>query len=141
MFEDFDYDNYYNKANMEYSIVTSNPLDLRYEILDCVKNGQDLKGGNISTWVVRIVNFNIAGGKTKKETILVHDTDAWRDVGCIQLVPDENGNSKLYARFFYWNSFPAKDRDGSHELYLFGRLSELLLVHFMDKIRAIHIVK
>ena len=126
---------------MEYTIVTSNPSKLRREILDCVKNGKDSNGNNINTWENRVVKFRDGKGNVFSEEVLVHDVDAWRDVGYIRLIPDEDGNSRLYARFSYWNEYPIKDRDGSHELYLFGRLSELLLVHFMSGIKAIHIVK
>ncbi len=126
---------------MDYTIVAPHPKELREEIIQCIKDERDSNDSAIDTWEVRNIKFKKADGTTYNEDVLVHNAKAWKDIGYIRLKLDLQGNLKLYAQFRYWDKYPEKERDGSHELYLDGRLTELLLVHFVDDIRSIQINK
>lgn len=126
---------------MKYSIVTPKPKDLKSLILKNVKDGKDNNDSSIDTWEVRSVTFTEKDNKRIIEDVLVHTTQAWAETGCIRLVVDEQSQRHVYAKFYYWDSFPKEQRDGTHELYLYGRLTELILVHFYDRITSVMITK
>ena len=122
---------------MKYTIVTTRPKSLRDEVLDFVKKGKDKNDSSIDTWVVKVATFKGKDGKSFDEEVLVHCTQAWENVGGIRLIVDKDGNNQLHAIFFYWSDFSKDERDNTQELYLYGRLTELLLVHFNDSIKSI----
>ena len=126
---------------MKYIIVTPHPKDCKEEILQCVKDGEDRNGSSIDTWMVKTVRFRTEDDKTFTEDVLVHNVLEWKDTGYIRLFVDKQGNNQIHAKFYYWSKFPEEERDGSHELYIYGRLTELLLVHFSDSIRSIMITE
>ena len=125
---------------MQYSILTPHPIDCRKEIIQCVKNGEEKNGSNIQTWEVRTATFH-EGGKEISEEVLVHAAQAWEKVGGLRLIVDKEGNSILYAKFFYWSDYPKDKRDESQPSYLYGRITELLLAYFMDGKRSVSITK
>ena len=124
---------------MEYVIVTPHPTDLRNEIIQNVKDGEDKKESCIDTWEVQTASFRDKDGELFNEKVLVHNTSAWKEVGGIRLIVDKKGNSQIHARFFYWSNYAKENRNSSQELYLYGRLTELLLAHFNESIRSINI--
>ena len=126
---------------MKYSIVASKPKDLRSLILKSVRDGKDTHDSSIDTWEVRVVTINKKDGTKTTEEMLVHTTQAWADWGCIRLVVDKESQRHVYAQFLYWDNIPQEDCDGTHELYLYGRLTELLLVHFNEKITSVMITQ
>ena len=126
---------------MKYTIVTPHPHNLRDEIIKRVQDGEDKNESKIDTWIVQKATFKGNDGKTFEEEVLVHDTDAWKEVGGIRLIEDKDGNSQIHVRFFYWSNYPKDKRDNSQELYIDGRLTELLLVHFSDDIRSINLTE
>ena len=124
---------------MEYTIVTGHPKQLRSEIIECVRKGEDSNGNDIHTWEVKSATFKGKDGIEFTEDVLVHTTQAWEEVGGLRLIVDESANSKLYAHFFYWGDYAKDQRDDSQPSYLYGRVTELLLVHFMEGIRSVMI--
>lgn len=125
---------------MNYAIVTGLPKQLRCDIVESVKNGEDKNGSDIQTWDVKNATFR-EDGKEISEEVLVHTAQAWKNVGGLRLIIDKEGNNKLYVKFFYWSDYSKDLRDESLPSYLFGRVTELLLAHFFDEIRAISITK
>lgn len=126
---------------MQYTIVTPHPKDCREEIIQCVKDREDKNESVIDTWIVKNVRFKTDDGKTFSEDVLIHNVAAFKDAGFVRLFVDKQGNGRVYAKFSYWSTFPLEDQDGSQELYIYGRLTELLLVHFNESIRSIQITK
>ena len=111
---------------MNYIIHTPSAARLKQEILDKVSEKVDANGKGITTWQC------VETGAT--ERVLVHTADQWAEKGCITLtqVP---GRNELQVRFCYWESCEHMDVDD--DKYMFGRFTELLLVHFsyyVDKI-------
>lgn len=91
---------------MQYTIVTPHPKDFLEEIIQCVKDGEDKSESAIDTWIVQKVRFVTDDGKERIEDVLIHDVPAFKDAGYIRLFVDKEGNSKVYAKFCYWNKFP-----------------------------------
>ena len=124
---------------MNYVIHTPSAARLKTEILDKVSEKVDArsisdrllpeerkKGKGITTWQC------VETGST--ERVLVHTADQWAEKGYITLI-HLLGRNELQARFFYWDS--CEDMDVDDDKYMFGRFTELLLVHFsyyVDKI-------
>lgn len=106
---------------MKYIIKTSDAAQLKDTILSCVENKQDLNNKDIFTWDVKTTG--------KKEKVLIHVTDQWEDKGNLHLTASED-NEELEISFCYWSSFKKEERSGDEDKYLFGRFTELLLVHF-----------
>ena len=111
---------------MNYVVHTPSVTRLKTEILDRVSEKVDSKGKGIVTWQVAETDGN--------KKVLVHTTDQWAEKGCIALkqVP---GRNELQVRFHYWDSWD--DRNNDDDKIMFGRFTELLLVHFsyfIDKI-------
>lgn len=110
---------------MEYLITTTNAARLVRTIFASVNNGEDPNGNSIETWEVKYTNDG--------ERRLVHTTNQWEDKGNIEIVSKRNSNNHtVIAKFHYWRSFPVAQRTGDEEYYYFGRLTELLLVHFKE---------
>ncbi len=108
---------------MIYSIHTNDAEGLRNKIISCVKEKKDPRGKDIHSWDVT--------NTEKKEIVLVHVTDQWEKKGCISLITNKE-HDLLIAKFKYWKSFKEKDRAGDEDKYLYGRFTELLLVHFYE---------
>ena len=110
---------------MEYLITTTNAARLVRKIYECVNNGEDYQGNNIETWEVRLTGNG--------ERRLVHTTNQWEDKGNIEIVSKRNSNNHIViAKFHYWREFPTAQRTGQEKYYYYGRLTELLLVHFKE---------
>ena len=111
---------------MNYIIKTPSATKLKKEIIDCVSSKVDANGKGIATW--QCVETDAS------EKVLVHTTDQWAEKGCIVIKNDISRN-ELQVRFHYWDS--CAERDNADDKYMFGRFTELLLVHFsyfVDKI-------
>ena len=111
---------------MNYIIKTPSATKLKNEIIDCVSRKVDANGKGIATW--QCVETDAS------EKVLVHTTDQWAEKGCIVIKNDLISN-ELQVRFHYWDS--CTERDNADDKYMFGRFTELLLVHFsyfVDKI-------
>ena len=111
---------------MNYIIKTPSATKLKNEIIDCVSRKVDANGKGIATW--QCVETDAS------EKVLVHTTDQWAEKGCITIKSDISRN-ELQVRFHYWDS--CTERDNADDKYMFGRFTELLLVHFsyfVDKI-------
>ena len=117
---------------MEYKISTKDAKSLKKSIIDCVKNGEDTEDKNILTWGVEKTD--------KKEEVLVHTTDQWEEKCCLHLEPNKD-NDILKVRFSYWSSFKKEERSGDEDRYIFGRFTELALVHFYSEIAGISLEK
>ena len=126
---------------MKYSIVVSKSTEFRDEILKQVKAAKDANGVSIDTWETRSVTFMEKDGTKTVEDVLVHTTQAWAETGCVRLVADKESLRHVHAQFYYWDSFPKEQRDGTHAYYLLGRLTELILVHFNSKITSVMITQ
>lgn len=110
---------------MEYLITTTNASQLVRTIFKSVTNGEDPHGNNIETWGVKLTRVG--------ERRLVHTTNQWEDKGNIEIVAKRNSNNHtVIAKFHYWRVFPADQRTGDEKDYYYGRLTELLLVHFKE---------
>ena len=111
---------------MNYIIHTPSAARLKKEILDRVSEKVDANGKGIATWQVAETDGS--------ERVLVHTTDQWVEKGCIALNL-EPGHNELQVRFHYWGS--CEDKNNGDDKIMFGRFTELLLVHFsyyIDKI-------
>ena len=111
---------------MNYIIKTPSATKLKKEIIDCVSRKVDANGKGIATW--QCVETDAS------EKVLVHTTDQWAEKGCIVIKSDISRN-ELQVRFHYWDS--CTERDNADDKYMFGRFTELILVHFsyfVDKI-------
>lgn len=106
---------------MKYSIKTDDAIKLKETILSCVEKKKDLKKKDIHTWDVTTAN--------KKEKVLIHVTDQWEDKGNLHLTVSED-NKELIVTFSYWAKFKVEERSRDERKYMFGRFTELLLVHF-----------
>ena len=104
---------------MNYIIKTPSATKLKKEIIDCVSRKVDTNGKGIATW--QCVETDAS------EKVLVHTTDQWAEKGCIVIKNDISRN-ELQVRFHYWDS--CTERDNADDKYMFGRFTELLLVHF-----------
>ena len=65
---------------------------------------------------------------------LVLTEGQWAEKGCVTLTQVE-GRNDLQVRFHYWET--CEKRDNGDDKYIFGRFTELILVHFsyfIDKI-------
>lgn len=110
---------------MEYLITTTNAARLVRTIFASVNNGEDPNGNSIETWEVELTRDD--------EKRLVHTTNQWEDKGNIEIVSKRNSNNHtVIAKFHYWRKYPKDQRTGDEEYYYFGRLTELLLVHFKE---------
>lgn len=107
---------------MEFMIYPRDGIDLKELIVDDVKE-------NVSeTWDIK---------KTKKdEEVLVHTREQWKKKGFIRLKNNDDYEKDPYvlATFKYWTSFEDEDKNSNDAGYMLGRFTELLLVHFKDKI-------
>lgn len=111
---------------MEYLITTTNAARFVRKIFECVTNGEDPNGNSIETWEVKFANGD------EKQKRLVHITNQWEEKGNIEIVAKRNSNNHtVIAKFHYWSSFPLDQRT-REERYYYGRLTELLLVHFKE---------
>ena len=111
---------------MNYTIYTPSASKLKEEILVSVAAKADANGRGIATW--QCVEID-AGDR-----VLVHTTDQWAEKGCIA-IKQEPGHNILRIRFCYWDS--CEDMSNDDDKYMFGRFTELILVHFsyyIDKI-------
>lgn len=106
---------------MKYIIKTADAKGLRDTIISCVEKKKDLKDKDIRSWDVATTD--------KDEKVLIHVTDQWEDKGNLHLNPSDE-NTELELEFKYWKKFKKEDRSGDEDKYLFGRFTELLLVHF-----------
>lgn len=106
---------------MKYIIKTSDAAQLKNTILSCVEKRTDPQRKDILTWDVTT--------PAKDEKVLIHVTDQWEKKGLLKLIVSED-NKEIEVVFFYWSSFKKEERSGDEEKYLFGRFTELLLVHF-----------
>ena len=106
---------------MNYIIKTTDAAQLKDTILSCVEKKKDPDKRDIFTW-------NVAN-TDKKEKVLVHETDQWEEKGLLKLLVSED-NKEIEFVFSYWSSFKKEDRSGDEKKYLFGRFTELFLVHF-----------
>jgi hypothetical protein len=118
---------------MKYFINTGNPQKCKAEILSCIKDKKDKSGAEIKTWDLK----NDSNDKDNK--LLVHTTDAWDLVGCLSLNVDEE-NKCIEVKFYYWKSYPKERRTNKEGFYLYGRFTELLLVHFSTTFSSVKIV-
>lgn len=99
---------------------------LKKEILDRVAAKVDASGKGIATWQVAETDGN--------GQVLVYTADQWAEKGCIAL-KQESGSNVLQVRFYFWDS--CEDRENGDDKIMFGRFTELLLVHFtylVDKV-------
>ena len=80
-------------------------------------------GNSILTWEVR----NDSDDDNNK--LLVHTTQAWDKVGCLGIIPDTD-KKQCKIKFYYWTSYPDNERTQQEKFYLYGRFTEVLLVHF-----------
>jgi hypothetical protein len=101
---------------MKYTIKTDDAAKLKEIILSCVEKKKD-----IITWDVKVTD--------KEEKVLIHVTDQWEDKGNLHLTASKD-NKELKVTSKYWTKFKKEDRSGDEDKYLFGRFTELLLVHF-----------
>lgn len=111
---------------MNYIIHTPSATRLEQEIFKRVEGKVDANGKGIVTWQIAETDDG--------EKVLVHTADQWAEKGGIVLkqVPVRN---ELQVRFCYWDS--CEERDNDDDRIMFGRFTELLLVHFsyfIDKI-------
>lgn len=106
---------------MKYIIKTTDAAQLIDTILSCVEKKKDIQKMDILTWEVTTTD--------KKEKVLIHVTDQWEEKGLLKLLVSED-NKEIEVVFFYWSSFKEEERSGDEKKYLFGRFTELLLVHF-----------
>lgn len=110
---------------MEYLITTTNAARLVRTIFESVTNGEDPNGNNIETWEIKLTSDD--------ERRLVHTTNQWEDKGNIEIMSKRNSNNHIViAKFHYWRKFPADQRTRDEKDYYYGRLTELLLVHFKE---------
>lgn len=117
---------------MNYIIHTPSAVKLKKEILDRVSEKIDArsssvrllpegrkKGKGIATW--KCVETDTG------ERVLVHTTDQWAEKGCIT-IKQEHGRNELQIGFHYWDS--CEDKSNEDNKIMFGRFTELVLVHF-----------
>lgn len=110
---------------MTYIINTNDATKLREMILTYVEKKKDPKGSEIRSW-------DVTTPKDSKEKVLIHTTDQWEEKGNLHLKCSKD-NKEIEVYFRYWSGYPEKDRSGNEAEYLFGRFTELLLVHFWNK--------
>ena len=111
---------------MNYVIHTPSATRLKQEITKCISEKIDANGNGIATW--QCVE---TGGSDK---VFVHTKDQWAEKGCIALYQNARRN-ELQVHFCYWDSW--KERGLTDDKIMFGRFTELILVHFsylVDKI-------
>ena len=111
---------------MNYIIHTPSARRLKDEILGRVSDKVDGNGIGISTW--QCVETDCA------DKALVLTEGQWAEKGCVTLTQVE-GRNDLQVRFHYWET--SEKRDNGDDKYIFGRFTELILVHFsyfIDKI-------
>lgn len=118
---------------MRYILKTEDAAKLRNTILSCVKEKIDPKEKDIRSW-------NVITLKDSGEKVLIHTTNQWEDKGNLHLKVSKD-NMDLEVYFHYWSRFPEENRSGDEAEYLFGRFTELLLVHFWDNIMKVEITK
>ena len=73
-------------------------------------------------------------GNGSADKALVLTEGQWAEKGCVTLTQVE-GRNDLQVRFHYWET--CEKRDNGDDKYIFGRFTELILVHFsyfIDKI-------
>ena len=104
---------------MNYIIRTSSARRLKDEILNSVASKADANGNGIATW--QCVDTD---GDDKA---LVLTEGRWAEKGCLTLT-QVAGRNELQVRFFYWETYEA--RDNNDDKYMFGSFTELLLSHF-----------
>ena len=107
---------------MNYIIKTADAKALRDTIISHVEKKKDPKGKEIRSW-------DVTSPKDSKEKVLIHTTDQWEDKGNLHLTPSKD-NKELIVSFRYWSGFPEEERSEDEDKYLFGRFTELILVHF-----------
>ena len=117
---------------MKYLLKTNNASQLIGIVLKCLnaKEPKDPKGNKIETWSVK--------KNDKGEYLLVHMPDQWIDKGCLSLTPNKN-NNEVEITFYYWSSFPQKEKSAMDEPFMLGRFIELMLVHFTSLFAEISI--
>lgn len=111
---------------MNYIIQTPSARELKEEILAKVSAKVDGNGLGITIW--QCVETN------SSDKVLVLTENQWAEKGCITLT-QVAGSKELEVKFHYW--VPCTERDNADDKYMFGRFTELLLVHFscfVDKI-------
>ena len=113
---------------MEYKIKTDDAKKFIEKVLKYVKEGEDPKGNEIKTWVVKTTSVKNTSERIK---VLVHTAHQWKEKGVLILTPNEK-NDVVLVEFRYWNSYPEEQRDENDENYILGRFTELMLVHFPD---------
>lgn len=114
---------------MKYIIQTEDATSLRDTIISHVEKKKDPKGKDIRSWDVRTL-------KVSKEKVLIHVTEQWENKGNLHLKASMD-NKELEVYFRYWSGFSEEDRSGDEDKFLFGRFTELLLVHFwIDRLKV-----
>lgn len=111
---------------MNYIIQTPSARRLKEEILARVSAKVDGYGIGITTW--QCVETDSA------DKVLVLTEGQWAEKGCVSITQIA-GSNDLQVRFFYWETYV--NRENCDDKYIFGRFTELLLVHFsyfVDKI-------
>jgi len=111
---------------MNYIIHTPSAVRLKKEILDSVQAGSDANGKSIISWKCFETEAN--------DKVLVHTADQWAEKGYLMLKQNKSHN-ELKVKFHYWDS--CEDRSNDDDKYMFGRFTDLVLVHFsyfIDKI-------
>lgn len=107
---------------MQYIIKMEDATKLRNTIFTGIKGKKDPSGKEIRSW-------DVTTPKDSDEEVLIHTTDQWEDKGNLHLrVSKDNKEIEVYFR--YWSGFPEKERSGNEAEYLYGRFTELILVHF-----------
>lgn len=115
---------------MTYIIQTTDANSLIKEIMDCCNYGIDHKGKEIKSWKKAVTQNGVF--------VLVHTNNQWKEKCNIHLDANDD-NDEIYAKVVFWSSFKKEDRSGDEPQYMLGRLTELLLVHFHEKITALEV--
>lgn len=120
---------------MKYIIQASNTDSLIKLIIKCIEQKKDEENKTIDTW--KIIK------KDKNESLIVHNTGQWENKGVIVLkkIPNDNENIIIDVSFHYWINCIEEERTEDDEKYLLGRFTELILVHFWNKIISVEIFK
>lgn len=111
---------------MNYIIKTPSAKKLKEEILERVSAKADANGNGIATW--QCVETNSV------DKALVFTEGQWAEKGCLTLT-QVAGRNELQVRFCYWET--CEDKENNDDKIMFGRFTELILVHFsyfIDKI-------
>lgn len=106
---------------MKYKINTIAPDHVKGVIIDGVEQNKDVKGSAIDTWEIRETALG--------ERVLIHTSSAWANKGCIKLTVNKS-DKNISVTFHYWTTCKEDEKSLDDYKYMWGRFTELMLVHF-----------